>query len=68
MDGRHANIEYDEETDQFRGEIFGLSAGSGFYGFSPDELRRVFKKSLDVFLWGLLGARNRAPQTLFWQV
>ena len=50
VDGYHARIEYDEETDQFRGEILGLSGGADFYGSSPDELRREFKKSLDVFL------------------
>jgi predicted HicB family RNase H-like nuclease len=50
LDGYHARIEYDEETDQFRGEIVGLSGGADFYGSSPDELRREFRKSLDVFL------------------
>ncbi|APD47897.1 type II toxin-antitoxin system HicB family antitoxin [Synechococcus sp. CS-602] len=50
VDGYHAKIEFDEETDQFRGEILGLSGGADFYGSSPDELRREFKKSLDVFL------------------
>ena len=50
VDGYHAKIEYDEETDQFRGEILGLSGGADFYGSNPEELRREFKKSLDVFL------------------
>jgi predicted HicB family RNase H-like nuclease len=51
VDGYHAKIEYDEETDQFRGEILGISGGAAdFYGSSPDELRREFKKSLEVFL------------------
>jgi predicted HicB family RNase H-like nuclease len=50
VDGYHAKIEYDEETDQFRGEILGVSGGADFYGSSPDELRREFKKSLEVFL------------------
>jgi predicted HicB family RNase H-like nuclease len=50
VDGYHAKIEYDEETDQFRGEILGISGGADFYGSSPDELRREFKKSLEVFL------------------
>jgi predicted HicB family RNase H-like nuclease len=50
VDGYHARIEYDDETDQFRGEILGLSGGADFYGSSPEELRREFKKSLDVFL------------------
>ena len=50
VDGYHAKIEYDEGTDQFRGEILGLTGGADFYGSSPDELRREFRKSLDVFL------------------
>jgi predicted HicB family RNase H-like nuclease len=50
MDGYHAKIEFDEESDQFRGEILGLSGGADFYGSSPDELRREFSKSLDIFL------------------
>jgi predicted HicB family RNase H-like nuclease len=48
--GYHAKIDYDEEADQFRGEILGLSGGADFYGSSPEELRQEFKKSLDVFL------------------
>ena len=50
VDGYHAKTEYDEETDQFRGEILGISGGADFYGSSPDELRREFQKSLEVFL------------------
>lgn len=50
VDGYHAKIEYNEKTDQFRGKIHGLSGGADFYGSTPDELRREFKKSLDVFL------------------
>ncbi len=50
VDGYHARIDYDEETDQFRGEILGLSGGADFYGSSPEELRREFKKSLEIFL------------------
>ena len=50
LDGYHAKIEYIEETDQFRGEILGLSGGADFYGSSPDQLRQEFKKSLDIFL------------------
>ena len=49
VDGYRAKIENDKETDQFRGEILGISGGADFYGSSPDKLRREFKKSLDVF-------------------
>jgi predicted HicB family RNase H-like nuclease len=34
--GYHAKIDYDEETDRFRGEILGLSGGADFYGSSPE--------------------------------
>ncbi len=50
VDGYFARIEYNSDTDLFRGEILGLSGGADFYGANPDELRREFKKSLDVFL------------------
>ena len=45
-----AKIEYDPEIDMFRGEIQGLNGGADFYGKSPAELRREFKKSLKAFL------------------
>ena len=50
VDGYHARIDYNEETDLFRGEILGLSGGADFYGSNPAELRQEFKKSLAVFL------------------
>ncbi|MDJ0705385.1 MAG: type II toxin-antitoxin system HicB family antitoxin [Leptolyngbyaceae cyanobacterium MO_188.B28] len=50
VEGYHARIEYDEDLDQFRGEILGLNGGADFYGSNPKELRLEFKKSLDVFL------------------
>ncbi|MEA5415091.1 type II toxin-antitoxin system HicB family antitoxin [Synechococcus sp. BA-132 BA5] len=50
VDGYHARIEYDQETNQFRGEILGLTGGADFYGSNPEQLRLEFKKSLDVFL------------------
>lgn len=50
VDGFHAKIEYDAETDTFRGEILGLNGGADFYGRNPKELRAEFKKSLAVFL------------------
>ena len=48
--GHKAKIEYDPEIDMFRGEILGLNGGTDFYGKTPDELRKEFKKSLKVFL------------------
>jgi len=50
VDGYQAKIEYDKDTDQFRGEILCISGGADFYGSNPDELRLEFKKSLEVFL------------------
>ncbi|MBI3154756.1 MAG: type II toxin-antitoxin system HicB family antitoxin [Burkholderiales bacterium] len=50
VDGYSAKIEYDPETDMFRGEILGLNGGADFYGRNPKELRAEFKRSLAVFL------------------
>jgi predicted HicB family RNase H-like nuclease len=50
VDGYQARIEYDAESDQFRGEILGLNGGADFYGRNPRELRAEFRKSLAVFL------------------
>lgn len=50
VDGYHAKIEYDPDTDLFRGEILGLTGGADFYGKNPKELRAEFRKSLQVFL------------------
>ena len=49
FEGHKAKIEYDPEIDMFRGEILGLNGGADFYGKTPDELRKEFKKSLKVF-------------------
>ena len=50
VDSYQAKIEYDPETDLFRGEILGLTGGADFYGKNPKELRAEFRKSLEVFL------------------
>ncbi len=39
LNGYRAKIDYDEVTDQFSREIFGLSGGADFYGSRPEELR-----------------------------
>ena len=49
-DGYTARITFDSELDQFRGEIVGLNGGADFYGKTPAELRREFRKSLKVYL------------------
>ena len=50
VDGYNAKIDYDQDTDLFRGEILGLTGGADFYGKNPKKLRSEFKKSLQVFL------------------
>lgn len=50
VNGYKAKIQYDPELDQFRGEILGLNGSADFYGKNPTELRKEFKKSLNVFL------------------
>ena len=50
VDGYRAKIAYDPELDQFRGEILGINGSADFYGKSPANLRKEFKKSLGVFL------------------
>ena len=50
LNGYKAKIEYDPELDMFRGEILGLNGGADFYGKNPRELRKEFKKSLEIFL------------------
>jgi len=50
VDGYKARIEYDAETDSFRGEILGLNGGADFHGRTPRELRQEFRRSLAVFL------------------
>ena len=61
VDGYNARIEYDPETDMFRGEILGLNGGADFYGKNPKELRQEFKRSLAVFLevWAEKGIEPR---------
>jgi predicted HicB family RNase H-like nuclease len=50
VDNYRAKIEYDAELDLFRGEILGLNGSADFYGHTPEELRKEFRKSLEVFL------------------
>ncbi len=50
VDDYKAKIEYDADIDMFRGEIIGLNGGADFYGETPSELKKEFKKSLEVYL------------------
>ena len=64
LNGYQARITYNPESDQFRGEILGLSGGAEFYGSNPDELRREFKQSLEVYL-EVCRERGIAPRKQF---
>jgi len=64
VDGYSARIDYDPETDMFRGEILGLTGGADFYGKNPKELRAEFKKSLQVFL-AVCAEKGIEPQRNF---
>lgn len=67
--GFHARIDDEEDTDLFRGEILGLTGGADFYGCCrPEELRREFRKSLDVFLEVCREKGDRAAQAVLRQV
>ena len=50
VDGYKARISYDDESDEFRGEILGINGSADFYGNSPLALRREFSKTLKTFL------------------
>jgi predicted HicB family RNase H-like nuclease len=56
VDGYHAKIDYDEETDQFRGEILGLSGGADFMG---PVLRSFGENSKSHWTFFLRSARSR---------
>ena len=45
-----AKIEFDQDAELFRGEILGLNGSADFYGKTVAELKREFKKSLEVYL------------------
>ena len=45
-----AKIEFDQDTELFRGEILGLTGSADFYGKTVAALKREFKKSLEVYL------------------
>ena len=56
VDGYHAKIDYDEETDQFRGEILGLSGGADFIGLA---LSSFAKNSKSHCTFSLRSARSK---------
>ena len=56
--GYHAKIEYDEELDLFRCEIFGLNGCAYFYGNPPQRIEGRVQEVLVNFPGGLRGERH----------
>lgn len=50
IDGHRAVVQFDPETDMFRGEFVGLNGGADFYATTVKNLRVEGRKSLNVFL------------------
>lgn len=50
IDDYSAVIEFDPDTNQFRGEFIGLNGGADFYGTSTKELLKEGRRSLQTFL------------------
>ena len=48
--GYTAQVEWDEETNCYSGEVFGIWAVIGFSGNTLDEARHRFKELLDLYL------------------
>ncbi len=50
IDGFRAVVQYDPETEMFRGDFLGLKGGADFYATTVKGLRTEGRKSLKVFL------------------
>lgn len=50
IDGHHALIQYDPETELFRGEFVGLNGGADFYADTVSGLQQEGAASLRAFL------------------
>jgi len=50
IDDYSATIDFDPETNEFRGEFIGLNGGADFYASSAAGLKKEGKKSLEAFL------------------
>lgn len=49
--GYHASIEYDAEDNILVGEVFGIADSLNFHGTSVDEVKEMFKQSIDNYLF-----------------
>lgn len=67
VDGYSARIEYDTETDQFRGEIFGLNEGADFLARISMRLDKSPRNHW-MFFRGLQRERNWTKEVLLWEV
>lgn len=52
IDNKRAKIEFNPETEKFRGEILGLTGSADFYGKTVPELKKAFKQSLKTYIAG----------------
>lgn len=50
IDNHQAAINFDPETEMFRGVILGLNGGADFYASTVTGLKKEFKKSLEIYL------------------
>ena len=48
--GYQAFVEFDDEADLFHGEVLGTKDVITFQGKSVEEIKKEFKKSVDVYL------------------
>jgi predicted HicB family RNase H-like nuclease len=62
--GYKGAVMFDQETQQFYGEVIGIKDVITFQGTSVDELEQVFKESVDDYLaW--CNQRNELPEKSF---
>lgn len=62
--GYHATIRYDAEDNIFVGEVFGIADSLNFHGSSIDELKEMFRQSIDNYL-ALCAEIGKEPEKEF---
>jgi len=63
-DNYKALIEYDDTANLFHGRVLGINDVIDFYGKTPNELHKEFKRSVDVYL-AMCKASNASPEKPF---
>ena len=48
--GYHASVAFDAEDNLFIGEVYGVADSLNFHGTSVEELKEMFKQSIDNYL------------------